>query len=84
MDSALVEFANESGRRNKVAAGWSGAAAFFAFLRGLAGHIPDGRRHYIEVSRRRRDHMADESGSGASPLVVVIVAVVSALTLSDS
>ena len=28
--------------------------------------------------------MADESGSGASPLVVVIVAVVSALTLSDS
>ena len=28
----LVEFAKESGRRNKVAALWSAAAAFFAFL----------------------------------------------------
>lgn len=28
----LVEFARESGRRNKVAALWSAAAAFFAFL----------------------------------------------------
>lgn len=33
----LIEFAQESGRRNKAAAQWSAAAAVFGFLAGMLG-----------------------------------------------
>jgi hypothetical protein len=39
----IIEFAQESGRRNSAAARWSAAAAFFAFLAGVLGayvHAP--------------------------------------------